>query len=154
MFADKVRNRGFFQQKEFETYSKVETEAFISKFVSVQHPQICNLKKLYRNERGKTNMIRHIVAWNFKESSSEAETKKIAEKVKAELESLNRQIPEIIELTVDISPASTSSRNVMLHSLFQTQEDLNTYQNHPEHQRVSAFVGSVMADRICLDFYE
>ncbi|MCL2852849.1 MAG: Dabb family protein [Defluviitaleaceae bacterium] len=28
------------------------------------------------------------------------------------------------------------------------------YQTHPEHKRVSEFVGSVMQNRACIDYYE
>jgi hypothetical protein len=38
--------------------------------------------------------------------------------------------------------------------LFENEEALATYQAHPEHKRVSVFVGSVMQDRACIDYFE
>ncbi len=99
-------------------------------------------------------MIRHIVAWNFKDEFSDSENSINAEKVKYELENLKNLISEIIEIKVNIQLFTTSNRKVMLYSLFKSEEDLSNYQIHPEHKRVSQFVGSIMKDRVCLDFYE
>lgn len=60
-------------------------------------------------------MVRHIVAWSFKEEFSAEENKRNAEKIK---------------------------------------QDLANYQVHPEHKKAGAFIGSVLKDRVCLDFYE
>ncbi len=97
-------------------------------------------------------MIRHIVAWDFEEGFSESENIANAQKVKEELENLKNLIDEIVEIKVYIHATSTSSRKVMLDSVFNSKEDLEKYQVHPEHKRVGKFVGSVMKDRVCLDF--
>ncbi|PKM62954.1 MAG: stress protein [Firmicutes bacterium HGW-Firmicutes-21] len=99
-------------------------------------------------------MLKHIVAWNHKDIFSSDEKLLNAEKIKEELESLKSLIPEIVEIKVTVNPVSSSNRDVVLYSLFGSEDDLKRYQVHPEHKRVSAFVGSVMQDRICLDFYE
>lgn len=99
-------------------------------------------------------MIRHIVAWNYKDEFSDEEKREIAEKVKYELENLINYISEIVEMRIILNPAKTSNRKVVLISLFNTEQDLANYQVHPEHKRVSQFVGAVMKDRVCLDLYE
>lgn len=99
-------------------------------------------------------LIRHIVAWNYKDEFSDDENRKNSEKVKVELENLINDISEIVEMKVMLNPAKTSNRKVVLISLFNTEQDLMNYQVHPEHKRVSQFVGSVMKDRVCLDLYE
>jgi hypothetical protein len=99
-------------------------------------------------------LIRHIVAWNYKDEFSDEEKREIAEKVKYELENLINYISEIVEMKIILNPAKTSNRKVVLISLFNTEQDLANYQVHPEHKRVSRFVGSVMKDRVCLDLYE
>lgn len=99
-------------------------------------------------------MVKHIVAWNFKDGFTDNENLHNAEKVKCELESLKNVISEIIDIKVSINPSATSSRNVMLYSLFNSEEDLLSYQIHPEHKKASEFVGTVMTDRVCLDFNE
>lgn len=99
-------------------------------------------------------MLKHIVAWNHKDIFSSDEKLSNAKRIKEELESLKGLIPEIVEIKVTVNPVSSSNRDVVLYSLFRSEDDLKRYQVHPEHKRVSAFVGSVMQDRICLDFYE
>lgn len=99
-------------------------------------------------------MIRHIVAWNFRDEFTEDENYSNAIRVKYELENLKNLISLIVEIRVDINLSSTSNRSIMLNSLFHSEEDLAKYQVHPEHERVCKLVGSVMKDRVCLDFYE
>lgn len=99
-------------------------------------------------------MVRHIVTWNYKDGFSEEENKKNATKVKSELEALVKKIDEIIELNVYINTLSSSNRDIVLNSLFETEEALAAYQIHPEHKRVSCFVGSVMKNRTCIDYIE
>ncbi len=99
-------------------------------------------------------MLKHIVAWNFKDEFSENQNLENAQKIKHDLENLKNLISEIREMKVYINLAPTSTRNVMLDSSFDSEDDLAKYQIHPEHKKVSAFVGSVMKDRVCLDFYE
>lgn len=99
-------------------------------------------------------MIKHIVAWNFREEFSDEEKNSNARKVKNDLEGLKNSIPEIVELKIIINPLSTSHRNVILYSTFRSEEDLQKYQTHPEHKKVSEFVGNVMKQRLCLDFDE
>lgn len=99
-------------------------------------------------------MIRHIVAWNFKEGFSEEENRRNAEKIKHDLENLREIIPEIQRIRVDIRLVPSSTRDVMLDSSFETEADLAIYQEHPEHKKVGEFIGSVMKHRVCLDFCE
>jgi len=99
-------------------------------------------------------MVRHIVAWNYKDGFSDNENKENAQKVKSELEALTKCIDGIIELKVHIDVLSSSSKDVILNSLFESEEALSAYQIHPEHQRVGAFVGTVMQNRVCVDYYE
>jgi len=99
-------------------------------------------------------MIKHIVAWNYQDELTDEQKMENGEKVKYELENLIKYISEIVEIKVILNPAKTSNREVVLTSLFNTEQDLAIYQVHPEHKRVSQFVGSVMKDRVCLDLYE
>ena len=99
-------------------------------------------------------MVRHIVAWNYKEGFSEAENRENAQKIKSELENLPRLMGGIAELTVQIQPLASSGRAITLNSLFLNEDALQAYQVHPEHKRVGAFVSTVTQDRICLDYYE
>ncbi|MEK4424678.1 Dabb family protein [Solibacillus sp. FSL K6-1523] len=99
-------------------------------------------------------MIRHIVMWNHKEEFNNEQKAMNAKNVKDELESLTKVINGIISLNVTINPLSSSNREVILDSLFESEEDLQKYQIHPEHVRVSQFVGTVLNNRACIDFNE
>lgn len=92
--------------------------------------------------------------WNYKDGFSEEENKENAIKVKNELEALIEKINGIIELKVYINALSSSNRDIVLNSLFESEEALAAYQIHPEHKRVSSFVGSVMKNRTCIDYIE
>lgn len=99
-------------------------------------------------------MVRHIVTWNYKDEISEDKNKENALKVKAELESLSQYITGVVELKVYINVLSSSNKDILLNSLFESEQALAAYQVHPEHKRVSAFVGSVTQNRVCIDYYE
>ncbi|MCL2350059.1 MAG: Dabb family protein [Defluviitaleaceae bacterium] len=99
-------------------------------------------------------MLRHIVMWNFKEGLTAEQNAENAEKVKATLEALAREIPEILELKVYINELASSNKDIVLNSLFKNEATLQTYQDHPAHVAAAAFVGSVVQDRACIDYYE
>jgi hypothetical protein len=99
-------------------------------------------------------MVRHIVTWNYKDGLSDAENKENALKIKAGLESLPEYIDGIAEIKVYINTLSSSNRDVILNSLFESGEALAAYQVHPEHKKISGFVGTVMQNRVCVDYEE
>ena len=97
-------------------------------------------------------MIRHIVMWNYKDGFTAAENRENALQVKQKLEALTGCIEGIIELKVYINALPSSNKDIILDSLFIDEEALAAYQAHPEHQRVGVFVGSVMQNRVCIDY--
>ena len=99
-------------------------------------------------------MVRHIVAWSFKDGFTADEKQAHLQKIKTDLEALPSIIGGIIELKVHINLLETSNRSAMLDSLFESEDALKAYQIHPEHKKVSEFVRSVMEDRVCLDYEE
>lgn len=99
-------------------------------------------------------MVRHIVAWNYKDGFTESESKENAQKVKEELEALKDIVDGIIELKVNINILSSGNRDIVLNSLFEDKKALDAYQIHPDHVRVSSFVGTVVQNRTCIDYYE
>jgi hypothetical protein len=100
----------------------------------------------------KNNMVRHIVLWNYADGFSPDENIHNAQKMKGLLEELPSLIDGIIELKVQINPMSSSNRDIMLDSLFESEEALTAYIVHPEHKRVGEFVRSVTKDRACVDY--
>ena len=99
-------------------------------------------------------MVRHIVIWNYQEGFSPEEKALKGKEVKEKLEALKEIISGVIALNVHIDSLSSSTKDVILNSLFESEEALSAYQVHPAHKEVSAFVGTVMKDRVCMDYYE
>ena len=98
-------------------------------------------------------MLRHIVMWKFKE---EAEGKTRAENchhVKELLEALPSRISVIRRLEVGLNEfRSPMSSDMVLIADFDSKEDLDIYAVHPEHVKVSEYVGKVRLDRTVVDY--
>ena len=97
-------------------------------------------------------MVRHIVLWNYADDFSAEENIQNVQKMKSLLEELPSLIDGIVELKVQINAMPSSNRDIMLDSLFESEEALAAYIVHPEHKRVGEFVRSVTKDRACVDY--
>ena len=99
-------------------------------------------------------MIKHIVCFRL---ADEAEGKTKAENaqiIKEGLENLVNLIPQLRKIEVGINHPGTSATNfdIVLYSEFDSIDDLNTYQEHPEHKKVGAYIVKVKTDRVCVDY--
>ena len=130
-------------------YYKIVLVLIIMNMVNVSRETVCTFIEI----KG-TGVIRHIVTWNFKEGISDTENRQNALTVKTELENLKKVIKGIIELKVFTDALPSSNRDLVLNSLFDDEKALSEYQIHPEHKRVSAYVGTVLQNRACIDYYE
>ena len=93
-------------------------------------------------------MIKHVVLWRFKEENK-AENMAHAKEI---LLALPAVIPEIKKMEVYADTLhSEASFDLMLETEFLSMEALGTYTVHPEHQKVSKFIRSVIENRISLD---
>ena len=101
-------------------------------------------------------MIRHIVFWKFADDYTESENKANALAIKEKLEALKSSIPGVVSIKVITSPLASGSgdADVILDSLFESEEALNKYQVHPEHVKAGAFIRTVTKDRKCIDYHE
>lgn len=98
-------------------------------------------------------MIKHIVIWKLKEQSGESGNSVQAKKLKAEIEALAGEIPEIRHIEVGLNMSgSDQSGDVALYSEFDSLTDLDIYQNHPAHQKVVEFVREIAMDRRVADY--
>jgi hypothetical protein len=97
-------------------------------------------------------MVRHIVLWNYADGFTPDENVQNAQKMKVLLEELTGLIDGIVELKVQISTLPSSNRDILLDSLFESEEALAAYIVHPEHKRVGEFVRAVTKERACMDF--
>lgn len=99
-------------------------------------------------------MIRHIVMFQFKEEAegrTKAENLQIA---KSMLESLVGVVPTLKNLYVALNHKDANNENydLVLASEYEDMEDLNAYQIHEAHKKVSEFIGKVRETRACIDF--
>jgi len=74
-------------------------------------------------------------------------------KIKQDLEGLKRAIPEIkvMELGKDFNELPVSY-DVALYSEFESKEDLEIYQKHPEHVKVAQFIRQIRTDVALADY--
>lgn len=82
-------------------------------------------------------MIKHIVIWKLKDKTLPLSECADALAIKEALEGLVGKIPGLLKAEVGFDyRAKESSGDIVLYSEFSTKEDLEIYQNHPEHVRV------------------
>lgn len=98
-------------------------------------------------------MIKHIVMWKLKEFAEGASKEENFKIIKAGLEALTLFMPQILKIevgrNVNDSPASYDA---VVYSEFENQTDLEFYQNHPMHKKISEFVAKVRTERAVVDF--
>lgn len=98
-------------------------------------------------------MIRHMVAWNFREDMADSR-EEAAAKIKEIAEALPGKIPGLISLEIITNPMPTSTVDIILNSLLKSQEALSGYQVHPEHVRLGNYIKTVTCNRVCFDYCE
>lgn len=97
-------------------------------------------------------MIRHIVAWNFKDELSPEEKAEHAAKIKKELESLAGVIPGLVGIKVFTSVEQSSDREIVLDTIITSGSAFKLYAEHPAHKKAGEYIRSVVKDRVALDF--
>lgn len=95
-------------------------------------------------------MVKHIILWNLKDEFNNDEIKK---GIKEGIESLQGVVPGILEISVQTEKLESSTADVMLYSVFESEEALKAYALHPAHVEVAnTKVRPFTASRACLDF--
>lgn len=82
-------------------------------------------------------MVRHVIVWTLKDEYSDAEKNNIKAGIKKGLEGLKGRVPGIVDIQVNTDCLRSSSGDVMLDSLFESQEALKEYSSHPAHLEVA-----------------
>ncbi len=99
-------------------------------------------------------MLKHLVMLKLKETAKGASALENAQTLKTMLDALVEKIDEIKAFEVGINIFSNSqTAHLCLYSEFEDEEALNRYANHPEHQRVVAFIQQVMEERRVVDYH-
>ena len=97
-------------------------------------------------------MVIHIILWKLKE---EYNNEKVKKDIKNGLEGLYGKISGITEIKVQTEKLDSSNVDVMLYSVFESEEALKNYAVHPEHVKVAdTFVRPFAETRSCIDFEE
>ncbi|MBQ5810409.1 MAG: Dabb family protein [Clostridia bacterium] len=95
-------------------------------------------------------MIKHVILWQLKDEHNNLAVK---QGIKNGLEGLAGRIPGLAEIKVEICGLASSNADVMLYSVFESEEALKGYAIHPEHVFVAdTFVRPFTKTRLCLDF--
>jgi len=95
-------------------------------------------------------MVKHIILWNLKDEFNNDEIKK---GIKEGIESLMGKIPGLLEISVQTEKLESSTADVMLYSVFESEEALKAYAVHPAHVEVAnTKVRPFTQSRACLDF--
>lgn len=95
-------------------------------------------------------MVKHIILWNLKEEFNNEEIKK---GIKEGIESLLGVVPGLLEISVQTEKLKSSTADVMLYSVFESEEALKNYAVHPAHVGVAdTKVRPFTKSRACLDF--
>ena len=98
-------------------------------------------------------MIKHIVFWRLKDSALGKSKIDNSLELKSVLEDLQNKIGTIKKIEVGINiNNSKAAYDVALYSEFDSREDLETYQKHPEHVKVFGFVNEIREDRAVVDY--
>lgn len=98
-------------------------------------------------------MIKHIVMWRLKDFADARGKEENARKLKSHLESLKSKIKEIKHIEVGINiTISEAASDVVLYSEFDSMDDLEAYQRHPEHMKVVDFVNEIRLERRVVDY--
>ncbi|MGL1935797.1 MAG: Dabb family protein [Fibrobacterales bacterium] len=97
-------------------------------------------------------MINHIVMWKMgaSESASKEENIQIAAKMLNELPFVISEIQKF-EVGVNWCDESTAF-DLVLYSVFESQESMHTYKVHSEHQKVVEFMKTVVTERAVVDY--
>lgn len=94
-------------------------------------------------------MVRHICMFQLKEEEKEKNIKEALERAQ-----FLKEIPYIkkFEVVTNSSKAPQNNYDLSLIFDFESIEDLNEYQKHPNHLAFGKFITSVRENRACIDY--
>jgi len=96
--------------------------------------------------------IRHVVSWKLA-TAVPGERAEQSAAIKRGLESLPASIPEILALEVGVNALNPDANfDVVLISDFADADAIARYVAHPEHEKVAAYIRSVVSGRSAVDF--
>ena len=99
-------------------------------------------------------MIKHIVMWTIRSGETSGSKPERMAEVKTRILGLKGKIKEIVSMEVNYNSPSASDDNydVIMISEFRSWEELEVYQNHPDHQEVVEYIRNVRQNRAAIDY--
>lgn len=98
-------------------------------------------------------MVRHIVLWTLKDFGDGRPKADNLPRMKAWLERMESSIPVIRSLEVGVNfKGIPGAFDICLMTTFDSREDLQTYQDHPEHVRVKKLLAKVRLEKRSIDY--
>lgn len=98
-------------------------------------------------------MVHHVILWKIKEDKTEEEKAAIRSNVKKGLEGLKELVPGIENITVRTEALPSSNADLMLDSVFVSEQALKDYAVNPHHVQIAdTYVRPNMELRMCLDY--
>ncbi len=99
-------------------------------------------------------MYKHIVFWKIKDNANGKSKAELIKEIKAKLDSLPAQIPEVIsyETAINIGDYGASFFDISLISVFENKDTFWNYTKYPVHDEVVAFIQSVQLDEQIIDY--
>ena len=99
-------------------------------------------------------MVKHIILWKLRSEMSASKKQEAAKAIKEGLESLQGQVPGLVDIHVQIDGRLDSSNaDIMLDSTLESEEALKGYAVHPAHVAVANGVVRPNTElRTCLDY--
>ena len=97
--------------------------------------------------------VKHIILWKLRDDICDSDIAGIKSDIKKSLEDLKGKIPGLLDIHVIIDHLPSSNMDIMLDSLFDSEEALKVYATHPEHVAVAnEKVRPYTMSRNCIDY--
>lgn len=97
-------------------------------------------------------MIKHIVMWNLA-GDTDDDRARAAEHLRDQFEEIRAEIPGLLHLEVGFDHSRVDyACDVVLYTVFASQEALDAYATHPAHLRVKAALGASRIARHQVDY--
>ena len=99
------------------------------------------------------DMIKHIVMFKFKDEALGQTKEENLKQGNEMLEALMGKVPTLRSMAAGPNLlAGATAWDIALIAEFDDIEGLKAYTDHPEHKKVSAFMGQVRTERAAVDF--
>lgn len=99
-------------------------------------------------------MVKHVVFFRLADMAEGKTKLENAQIIKQGLLSLLDKVPVLRseKVGINIPNATKTDYDICLECEFDTWEDLDTYQNHPEHMKVAAYIAKCRTARAAVDY--